>query len=76
MPGVLKLAALLVTLIGLLTALELAQLTNKQFKPTPKIQPHNFSNILGFFPAIIHRLPPKVTLTLGQFIAAQIVDQT
>nr|YP_009441275.1 NADH dehydrogenase subunit 5 [Eleotris amblyopsis]ATN23235.1 NADH dehydrogenase subunit 5 [Eleotris amblyopsis] len=76
MPLVLKLAALLVTIIGLITALELASLTNKQFKPTPLLTPHHFSNMLGFFPTIIHRLPPKVTLLLGQFIASQMVDQT
>nr|QJU04047.1 NADH dehydrogenase subunit 5 [Cryptocentrus cinctus] len=75
MPTPLKLAALLVTLAGLFTALELAQLTNKQFKPTPRINAHNFSNMLGFFPAIIHRLPPKLNLTLGQLIAAQMLDQ-
>nr|QCG70312.1 NADH dehydrogenase subunit 5 [Eleotris fusca]QCG70461.1 NADH dehydrogenase subunit 5 [Eleotris fusca] len=76
MPPLLKLAALLVTIIGLLTALELASLTNKQFKPTPLLTPHHFSNMLGFFPAIIHRLPPKANLLLGQLIASQMVDQT
>nr|YP_009441288.1 NADH dehydrogenase subunit 5 [Eleotris picta]ATN23248.1 NADH dehydrogenase subunit 5 [Eleotris picta] len=76
MPPLLKLAALLVTIIGLLTALELASLTNKQFKPTPLLTPHHFSNMLGFFPSIIHRLPPKVNLLLGQFIASQMIDQT
>nr|WNH21982.1 NADH dehydrogenase subunit 5 [Microgobius carri] len=76
MPATLKLAALIVTIVGLFTALELAQLTNKQFKPTPNIAPHNFSNMLGFFPSIIHRFPPKINLMLGQFVAAQMVDQT
>nr|WNH21176.1 NADH dehydrogenase subunit 5 [Psilogobius mainlandi] len=76
MPILMKLAALAVTLLGLFTAFELAQLTNKQFKPTPNIAPHNFSNMLGFFPSIVHRLPPKMNLTLGQFIAAQMLDQT
>nr|BBH36912.1 NADH dehydrogenase subunit 5 [Callogobius okinawae] len=76
MPILLKLAALLVTILGLLTALDLAQLTNKQYKPAPKIQPHNFSNMLGFFPMIMHRLPPKINLMLGQLIATQMVDQT
>nr|BBH37405.1 NADH dehydrogenase subunit 5 [Bostrychus sinensis] len=76
MPPLLKLAALLVTVIGLMTALELAQLTSKQFKPTPNLQFHHFSNMLGFFPAIIHRLPPKMNLLLGQHIASQMVDQT
>nr|NP_740189.1 NADH dehydrogenase subunit 5 [Eleotris acanthopoma]BAC23823.1 NADH dehydrogenase subunit 5 [Eleotris acanthopoma] len=76
MPPILKLAALLVTIIGLVTALELASLTNKQFKPTPLLAPHHFSNMLGFFPSIIHRLPPKINLLLGQYIASQMVDQT
>nr|YP_009132323.1 NADH dehydrogenase subunit 5 [Oxyeleotris lineolata]AKA55088.1 NADH dehydrogenase subunit 5 [Oxyeleotris lineolata] len=76
MPPLLKLAALLVTIAGLLTALELAQLTNKQFKTTPNLQLHHFSNMLGFFPTIIHRLPPKMNLLLGQYIASQMVDQT
>nr|YP_006575975.1 NADH dehydrogenase subunit 5 [Bahaba taipingensis]AFO73298.1 NADH dehydrogenase subunit 5 [Bahaba taipingensis] len=76
MPPLLKLAALTVTILGLLLALELASLTNKQFKPTPKLLPHHFSNMLGFFPAIIHRTLPKLNLTLGQTIATQMVDLT
>nr|YP_009259763.1 NADH dehydrogenase subunit 5 [Odontamblyopus rebecca]ANB32206.1 NADH dehydrogenase subunit 5 [Odontamblyopus rebecca] len=76
MPPLLKLAALLVTITGLLIALELANLTAKQHKKTPMLLPHHFSNMLGFFPAIIHRLPPKINLILGQYIASQMVDQT
>nr|BBH36977.1 NADH dehydrogenase subunit 5 [Parioglossus dotui]BBH37107.1 NADH dehydrogenase subunit 5 [Parioglossus dotui] len=76
MPPLMKLAAIIVTLIGLLTAIELAQLTSKQYKPTPNIATHNFSNMLGFFPAIIHRLPPKANLMLGQLVASQLLDQT
>nr|ATU85251.1 NADH dehydrogenase subunit 5 [Thymallus arcticus] len=76
MPLTLKLAALLVTILGLLIALELASLTNKQFKTTPNLVLHNFSNMLGFFPAIVHRLTPKLNLTLGQAVASQLVDQT
>nr|WNH21111.1 NADH dehydrogenase subunit 5 [Paracirrhites forsteri] len=75
MPPLLKLAALTVTIIGLLTALELASLTTKQFKSTPHLSPHHFSNMLGFFPTIIHRLIPKLNLALGQTIASQMVDQ-
>nr|QDP13134.1 NADH dehydrogenase subunit 5 [Sicyopterus franouxi] len=76
MPSSLKLAALIVTIVGLLTALELASLTAKQFTPHPTLPLHHFSNMLGFFPAIIHRLPPKMNLLLGQYIASQMVDQT
>nr|YP_010580139.1 NADH dehydrogenase subunit 5 [Lepidocephalichthys berdmorei]UZS77499.1 NADH dehydrogenase subunit 5 [Lepidocephalichthys berdmorei] len=76
MPAFIKLAALLVTIIGLFTAIELASLTNKQFKIKPTTASHHFSNMLGYFPAIIHRMTPKLNLTLGQFIATQLVDQT
>nr|YP_001491445.1 NADH dehydrogenase subunit 5 [Coreoperca kawamebari]BAF80360.1 NADH dehydrogenase subunit 5 [Coreoperca kawamebari] len=76
MPPLLKLAALIVTILGLLIALELASLTSKQFKPLPQLTTHHFSNMLGFFQAIIHRFPPKFSLILGQTIASQMVDQT
>nr|AIZ97032.1 NADH dehydrogenase subunit 5 [Pampus sp. Li et al., 2014] len=76
MPPLLKLAALTVTILGLVVALELASLTSKQFKPTPTITPHHFSNMLGFFPHIIHRISPKLNLLLGQTIANQTIDQT
>nr|YP_010527197.1 NADH dehydrogenase subunit 5 [Acanthocybium solandri]UXR13235.1 NADH dehydrogenase subunit 5 [Acanthocybium solandri]WNH18055.1 NADH dehydrogenase subunit 5 [Acanthocybium solandri] len=76
MPPLLKLAALTVTILGLIIALELASLTSKQFKPTPILTTHHFSNMLGFFPHIIHRLTPKLNLVLGQTIAGQMVDQT
>lgn len=75
-PLLLKLAAIVVTIIGALIALELASLTGKQLKTTPLIPTHHFSNMLGFFPAIIHRLTPKMSLALGQFIASQTIDQT
>nr|BAO99264.1 NADH dehydrogenase subunit 5 [Channa marulius] len=76
MPPALKLAALTVTILGLLTALEMASLTNKQFKITPTLTTHHFSNMLGFFPTTLHRLAPKLNLTLGQTAASQMIDQT
>nr|NP_073674.1 NADH dehydrogenase subunit 5 [Polymixia japonica]BAB20743.1 NADH dehydrogenase subunit 5 [Polymixia japonica] len=76
MPTTLKLAALAVTAIGLFTALELASLTNKQFKTTPQLPLHHFSNMLGYFPAVVHRLAPKLSLLMGQLVASQMVDQT
>nr|QHD18594.1 NADH dehydrogenase subunit 5 [Percilia gillissi] len=76
MPPLLKLAALLITILGLLIALELAHLTSKQHKSIPQLTPHHFSNLLGFFPTVIHRLVPKFNLILGQAIASQMVDQT
>nr|YP_001650850.1 NADH dehydrogenase subunit 5 [Oostethus brachyurus]BAF74987.1 NADH dehydrogenase subunit 5 [Oostethus brachyurus] len=74
MPWMLKLAAIVVTLIGLLTALELAIMTSKQVFTTPSRSPFLFSNMLGFYPAIMHRLPPTLTLHMGQTIATQTLD--
>nr|YP_010892707.1 NADH dehydrogenase subunit 5 [Craterocephalus amniculus]WJQ22086.1 NADH dehydrogenase subunit 5 [Craterocephalus amniculus] len=76
MPPMLKLAALIVTITGLLIALELSSLTSKQLKPTPNLPLHHFSNMLGFFPAVAHRFFPQLNLLLGQTIASQMVDQT
>nr|YP_009434479.1 NADH dehydrogenase subunit 5 [Scaphirhynchus suttkusi]ATE89437.1 NADH dehydrogenase subunit 5 [Scaphirhynchus suttkusi]ATE89450.1 NADH dehydrogenase subunit 5 [Scaphirhynchus suttkusi] len=76
MPTTLKLSALLVTALGLLMALELTSLTNKQLKITPTIPLHNFSNMLGYFPSTIHRLAPKIKLNLGQTMATHLIDQT
>nr|YP_010956962.1 NADH dehydrogenase subunit 5 [Argentina striata]WMY90133.1 NADH dehydrogenase subunit 5 [Argentina striata] len=76
MPPALKLSALLVTILGLLIALELASLTNKQLKIFPNLPAHHFSNLLGFFPSVLHRIAPKFTLTMGQTIATQLIDQT
>nr|YP_004717921.1 NADH dehydrogenase subunit 5 [Micralestes sp. NM-2010]BAK42196.1 NADH dehydrogenase subunit 5 [Micralestes sp. NM-2010] len=75
MSPALKLAALMVTIIGLLIALELATLTTKQFKILPTLDPFRFSNLLGYFPMTTHRLIPKLNLILGQLIATQLVDQ-
>nr|UMB50215.1 NADH dehydrogenase subunit 5 [Chiloglanis sp. Malawi] len=66
MPLSLKLAALAVTITGLLIAFALATATTKQIKVTPMLMLHNFSNMLGFFPPIIHRLLPKLNLALGK----------
>nr|ADG95189.1 NADH dehydrogenase subunit 5 [Polypterus bichir lapradei] len=75
MPPMLKLTALIVTILGLLTALELASMTNKQTKINPTKSTHNFSNMLGFYPHIIHRLMSKIPLTLGQTSSTQMSDQ-
>lgn len=72
----LKLAALLVTILGLLVAYELSKRTSHQLSPTPALLPHHFSNILGFFPSIVHTLFPKLNLLLGQIVASQSIDQT
>ncbi|YP_010451251.1 NADH dehydrogenase subunit 5 (mitochondrion) [Hippocampus zosterae] len=76
MPQYAKMAALIVTVLGLITALEMARNTSKQLSITPKQAPHSFSNMLGFYPSIMHRLPMKLSLQLGQNIASQNIDMT
>nr|UTV01019.1 NADH dehydrogenase subunit 5 [Hippocampus camelopardalis] len=76
MPFLTKMAALIVTMMGLLTALEMARNTSKQLNIHPKQTPHSFSNMLGFYPLLIHRLPMKISLQLGQNIASQTIDMT
>nr|YP_009182828.1 NADH dehydrogenase subunit 5 [Pareuchiloglanis anteanalis]AKO72139.1 NADH dehydrogenase subunit 5 [Pareuchiloglanis anteanalis] len=61
-----KLAALIVTIMGIIIALTMANATSKQTKITPILTLHNFSNMLGFFPNLIHRTMPKLTLMLGK----------
>nr|BAI77030.1 NADH dehydrogenase subunit 5 [Tetrabrachium ocellatum] len=74
MSVVMKMAAVLVTIIGFLVALEVVFLTGKQFK-THSNSGYFFSSMLGFFPAVFHRFVPKSGFILSQVIASQIVDQ-
>nr|WNH37584.1 NADH dehydrogenase subunit 5 [Etmopterus bigelowi] len=76
MTPLLKLSALLITIIGLLLALELANLTNTQLKISPNMLTHNFSNMLGYFPMIIHRLVPKNNLKWAQHLSTHMIDLT
>nr|YP_008474775.1 NADH dehydrogenase subunit 5 [Orectolobus japonicus]AGS43556.1 NADH dehydrogenase subunit 5 [Orectolobus japonicus] len=76
MPPLLKLSALLVTISGLLLALELANLTNTQFKITPTLKMFHFSNMLGYFPQTMHRILPKKNLNWAQHISTHLIDQS
>nr|QDA81164.1 NADH dehydrogenase subunit 5 [Megatherium americanum] len=73
MPTHLKLSALAVTILGFLLAMELNQLTHNLQSKTPSPL-HTFSNLLGFFPTIMHRTPPHLTLTTGQNLASTLLD--
>nr|YP_214781.1 NADH dehydrogenase subunit 5 [Ambystoma tigrinum]AAT49220.1 NADH dehydrogenase subunit 5 [Ambystoma tigrinum] len=69
MPLFSKMAALLVTIIGLLLALDLSKIMTKQ-------NMHSFSNNLAFFPTVIHRILPDMNLSLGQNVSTHITDMT
>nr|APR74282.1 NADH dehydrogenase subunit 5 [Tylototriton ziegleri] len=69
MPTTMKLTALLITLLGLLIAIDISTFSNKQ-----KTSTHTFSNTLAFFPTVLHRLTPKAKLNFGQNISTHITD--
>nr|YP_161231.1 NADH dehydrogenase subunit 5 [Macrotis lagotis]CAG26417.1 NADH dehydrogenase subunit 5 [Macrotis lagotis] len=73
MPMSTKLSALIVTIMGLLLALELNALTNK-LPLKNVIHTHNFSNMLGYFTHLFHRSYPMANLHLGQHIATMLID--
>nr|WNH20747.1 NADH dehydrogenase subunit 5 [Moolgarda engeli]WNH21358.1 NADH dehydrogenase subunit 5 [Moolgarda engeli] len=74
LPPLLKLAALIATIFGLIIALDLARLSSTHHKISPNPFPYLFSLLLGFFPPVVHRLLPLLTLLLGQTIASQLID--
>nr|YP_010003184.1 NADH dehydrogenase subunit 5 [Talpa aquitania]QGW36191.1 NADH dehydrogenase subunit 5 [Talpa aquitania] len=75
MPLYLKLTALMVTVLGFVLALELNTMT--QYLKFPHTgNSHKFSNQLGFFPIIMHRLLPTMNLALSQKSASMLLDLT
>nr|YP_010885448.1 NADH dehydrogenase subunit 5 [Congrogadus subducens]QXP99625.1 NADH dehydrogenase subunit 5 [Congrogadus subducens] len=79
MPLYIKLAALMITIIGLFTALILMSRTNNNPLPTSppnlKYSSIKFFTLLGYFQTFFHRMNPKSMLNLGQTIASQLIDQ-
>nr|AIG23432.1 NADH dehydrogenase subunit 5 [Petrogale brachyotis] len=73
MPPISKMSALVVTITGLLIAMELNSSTNKSLMMS-YIHTHNFSNMLGYFTHLFHRLYPLANLHLGQHIATMLID--
>nr|YP_009144149.1 NADH dehydrogenase subunit 5 [Nyctalus noctula]AKG50077.1 NADH dehydrogenase subunit 5 [Nyctalus noctula] len=73
MPLYLKITALLVTLMGFTLALEMCHMTQnlKHSKPSPTFK---FSTLLGYFPPIIHRTSPLMTLHASQKSATMLLD--
>nr|YP_010557148.1 NADH dehydrogenase subunit 5 [Trematomus newnesi]UYS92852.1 NADH dehydrogenase subunit 5 [Trematomus newnesi] len=75
MPPVLKLIAIIVTVLGLLTALWLIAPLGARTQTTLFPAPHRFTSMLGFYPALVHRAAPKLSLVWGQTAADQMIDQ-
>lgn len=73
MPHHLKIAALTVTILGFILALEL-NLTMQGLKFNHSSHYFKFSNLLGYYPTIIHRLAPKTSLSISQKSASILLD--
>nr|AGZ18978.1 NADH dehydrogenase subunit 5 [Gymnopis multiplicata] len=69
MPLMLKLAAILVTILGVMLSFDLMTKPKNQ---TNKM--HKFSNLLGYFTTMLHRTITKLHLTFGQTIATNTTD--
>nr|YP_009414963.1 NADH dehydrogenase subunit 5 [Allocebus trichotus]AIW64360.1 NADH dehydrogenase subunit 5 [Allocebus trichotus]AIW64373.1 NADH dehydrogenase subunit 5 [Allocebus trichotus] len=75
MPVYLKMMALMVTILGFTLAMELNIMTNN-FKLKSPLNLFKFSNLLGFFPTIIHRPIPLLNLYPSQNTASLLLDLT
>nr|YP_001936286.1 NADH dehydrogenase subunit 5 [Syrmaticus reevesii]BAG16206.1 NADH dehydrogenase subunit 5 [Syrmaticus reevesii] len=75
MPTVTKTAAIIVTTLGIILALELSNTTHTL--TPPKQNPlTNFSSSLGYFNPLMHRANPTILLHTGQKIASHLIDMT
>nr|YP_010370196.1 NADH dehydrogenase subunit 5 [Sula dactylatra]UOW78524.1 NADH dehydrogenase subunit 5 [Sula dactylatra] len=73
MPTITKTAAIIITALGIILALELSNMTHTLTQP--KQNPHsNFSTTLGYFNPLIHRASPSTLLNSGQKIASHLID--
>nr|AFA45765.1 NADH dehydrogenase subunit 5 [Cercopithecus ascanius katangae] len=73
MPYYLKLSALCATTLGFLMALDLTLMTNKLKMKNPS-QTFKFSNMLGYFPTMTHRMIPYQSLLTSQNLAFLLLD--
>nr|YP_009414309.1 NADH dehydrogenase subunit 5 [Mirza zaza]AHN16340.1 NADH dehydrogenase subunit 5 [Mirza coquereli]AIW64386.1 NADH dehydrogenase subunit 5 [Mirza zaza] len=73
MPFHLKMTALTVTILGFMLAMELNIMTNN-LKLKPPLNMFKFSNLLGFFPTIMHRPIPMLNLHTSQNTASSMLD--
>nr|ULC83515.1 NADH dehydrogenase subunit 5 [Hippotragus equinus] len=73
MPYFLKMTALAVTILGFILALEINNMT-RNLKFNYPSNTFKFSNLLGYYPTIMHRLTPYMNLTMSQKSASSLLD--
>nr|AUR26924.1 NADH dehydrogenase subunit 5 [Ptilotula penicillata] len=75
MPTSIKLTAIIVTILGIILALEMSKMTHALILPKQNSFT-NFSTTLGYFNPLIHRLSTAGILKGGQNIASHLIDQS
>nr|ADL09057.1 NADH dehydrogenase subunit 5 [Gallicolumba luzonica] len=73
MPTLTKIAALLVTVLGIALALELSNMAHTLTHPKQNT-PSNFSSSLGYFNPLTHRSSSTSLMLTGQKIASHLID--
>nr|QOP62266.1 NADH dehydrogenase subunit 5 [Calonectris borealis] len=73
MPVLTKTTAILVTILGIILALELSSMTHTLTQPKQNSY-LNFSSSLGYFNPLTHRLSSLALLNTGQKIASHLID--
>uniref|UniRef100_A0A1D8R9X6 NADH-ubiquinone oxidoreductase chain 5 n=1 Tax=Accipiter gularis TaxID=258530 RepID=A0A1D8R9X6_9AVES len=73
MPTLTKTAAIIVTTLGIILALELSTITHTLTQPKQTTY-LNFSSMLGYFNPLMHRLSSMTLLNSGQNIASHLID--
>nr|QHI42731.1 NADH dehydrogenase subunit 5 [Pluvialis apricaria] len=73
MPTITKTAAIIVTALGIILALELSNMTHTLTQPKQNTLT-NFSISLGYFNALSHRLNSTKLLNSGQKLASHLID--
>nr|YP_009266269.1 NADH dehydrogenase subunit 5 [Tringa erythropus]ANJ44208.1 NADH dehydrogenase subunit 5 [Tringa erythropus] len=73
MPTITKTAAIIVTILGIIMALELSNMTHTLTQPKQSTLT-NFSLTLGYFNPLSHRLSSTNLLNIGQKFASHLID--
>nr|APC60798.1 NADH dehydrogenase subunit 5 [Plagiodontia aedium] len=73
MPLSMKFMAITLTILGFTIAMELNMLT-KNLKTNYPSKHFNFSNMLGYYPMLMHRATPNMILSMSQNLASTMMD--
>nr|YP_009363469.1 NADH dehydrogenase subunit 5 [Merops viridis]AOS52806.1 NADH dehydrogenase subunit 5 [Merops viridis] len=73
MPPITKTAAIVVSILGIILAMELSSMTHAMTSPKPNTY-WNFSSSLGYFNPLTHRISALSLLASGQKTASHLID--